>query len=99
MTEDFQTTLADLDAGAGSPEERLTLLELLDRVLDKGVVLTGDITLSVADDGADAFHARVAELAQQYRPQGLRLDLTGPWPPYNFAALNLSDSPSEAPGE
>jgi hypothetical protein len=32
-----------------SLEEELTLLELLDRVLDKGVVLTGDITLSVAD--------------------------------------------------
>jgi hypothetical protein len=30
-------------------EEELTLLELLDRVLDKGVVLSGDITLSVAD--------------------------------------------------
>ena len=30
-------------------EERVTLLELLDRVLDKGVVLRGDITLSVAD--------------------------------------------------
>lgn len=27
----------------------VTLLELLDRVLDKGVVLSGDITLSVAD--------------------------------------------------
>ena len=32
-----------------SLEERLSLLELLDRVLDKGVVLTGDITLAVAD--------------------------------------------------
>jgi gas vesicle structural protein len=32
-----------------SPEEEVTLLELLDRVLDKGVVLSGDITLSVAD--------------------------------------------------
>ena len=30
-------------------QERITLLELVDRVLDKGVVLTGDITLSVAD--------------------------------------------------
>jgi gas vesicle structural protein len=27
----------------------ITLLELVDRVLNKGVVLTGDITLSVAD--------------------------------------------------
>ena len=32
-----------------SPQEKITLLELLDRVLDKGVVLSGDITLSVAD--------------------------------------------------
>jgi hypothetical protein len=27
----------------------VTLLELVDRLLDKGVVLSGDITLSVAD--------------------------------------------------
>jgi len=42
------TTGAD---GGGSLElqERITLLELVDRVLDKGVVLTGDITLSVAN--------------------------------------------------
>jgi hypothetical protein len=30
-------------------EQELTLLDLLDRVLDKGVVLSGDVTLSVAD--------------------------------------------------
>ena len=34
---------------SGGPEEEVTLLELLDRLLDKGVVLSGDITLSVAD--------------------------------------------------
>lgn len=27
----------------------VTLLELLDRILDKGVVISGDITISVAD--------------------------------------------------
>jgi len=32
-----------------SAEARASLLELLDRVLDKGVVLSGDITLSVAE--------------------------------------------------
>ena len=42
------------DASAGSltstaAEAQVTLLELLDRVLDKGVVLSGDITLSVAN--------------------------------------------------
>ena len=30
-------------------EAEVTVLELLDRLLDKGVVLSGDITLSVAD--------------------------------------------------
>ena len=50
MTSDLRTSLArDLDGATRTPEEELTLLELLDRVLDKGVVLSGDITLSVAD--------------------------------------------------
>lgn len=30
-------------------QEQVTLIELVDRVLNKGVVVTGDITLSVAD--------------------------------------------------
>ena len=30
-------------------QHEVTLLELVDRVLNKGVVLTGDVTLSVAD--------------------------------------------------
>ncbi len=30
-------------------EEQVTLVELVDRVLNSGVVLTGDITLAVAD--------------------------------------------------
>jgi len=30
-------------------EKEVTLLELLDRMIDRGVVLTGDLTISVAD--------------------------------------------------
>jgi len=30
-------------------EKRITLLEVLDRALDKGVVISGDIVISVAD--------------------------------------------------
>ncbi len=29
--------------------QEVTLLDLLDRVIDNGVILTGDVTLSVAD--------------------------------------------------
>ena len=34
---------------AGYPAERVSLIDLLDRVLAGGVVITGEITLSVAD--------------------------------------------------
>ena len=30
-------------------EERVTLLEILDRALEKGVVISGDVVISVAD--------------------------------------------------
>jgi hypothetical protein len=35
--------------GAGAESRNVTLLELLDRIIDCGVVLTGDLTISVAD--------------------------------------------------
>jgi hypothetical protein len=42
---------ADRGGGAGEVDLRrqITLIELVDRVLNKGVVLTGDITLAVAN--------------------------------------------------
>ena len=36
-------------AKAGYPAERVSLIDLLDRVLAGGVVVTGEITLSIAD--------------------------------------------------
>jgi hypothetical protein len=35
--------------GLSLKSEEVTLLEILDRVLDKGVVISGDIVISVAD--------------------------------------------------
>jgi gas vesicle structural protein len=46
------STLNDRAGDGGDVDalrREVTLLEILDRVLDKGVVLSGDITLSVAD--------------------------------------------------
>lgn len=37
------------DVECGVAERRITLLETLDRLLNKGVVIVGDVTLSVAD--------------------------------------------------
>jgi len=36
-------------SSSAAAQQDVTLLELVDRVLNKGVVLTGDVTLSVAD--------------------------------------------------
>lgn len=38
-----------MTSGSTTLERQVTLIELVDRVLNKGVVLSGDITLSVAE--------------------------------------------------
>lgn len=38
-----------MTSSSAAAQQDVTLLELVDRVLNKGVVLTGDVTLSVAD--------------------------------------------------
>ena len=40
--------MSDAD-DAGYDEEQLVLGELLNHVLDKGVIITGDVTISIAD--------------------------------------------------
>jgi hypothetical protein len=48
----------------------------------------GDMLLNgaylVASDRVDGLRELVAELERHHRPLGARLELTGPWPPYNF---------------
>ena len=70
------------------------LLPTRDRGGGRGWHLALNAAYLVADADERAFHAAVADLARRLHPQGLRLDLTGPWPPYNFAALNLSATPA-----
>jgi hypothetical protein len=42
-------TAADADIAARYPLQQVALVDLLDRVLAGGVVLAGDVTLSIAD--------------------------------------------------
>ena len=39
----------DMQAGLYDINKEITILDILDRVLTKGVVITGDIVISVAD--------------------------------------------------
>jgi hypothetical protein len=38
----------------------------------------------VEAERVEGLHALVAELEERHRGLGVRLQLTGPWPPYNF---------------
>jgi len=55
--------------------------------VSRGACGTAHMVLNVAylldDTRADDFAAAVAALADQH--PGVRLELTGPWPPYSFA--------------
>ena len=88
MTPDARTSTAprssneyipapDPDAAAEDEEalqKEATLLDLVDRLLDKGVVLSGDVTLSVADVDLVYVGLRVlvssVEAAQRRRGEG-----------------------------
>ncbi|HET8976860.1 MAG TPA: GvpL/GvpF family gas vesicle protein [Solirubrobacteraceae bacterium] len=49
---------------------------------DLPMVLNGSYL--VADDAVEEFHAEVARLGDEFTSAGISLELTGPWPPYNF---------------
>jgi hypothetical protein len=49
MTEPVMTEPVTTRPHRALPAERVALVDLLDRVLARGVVITGDVTLSIAD--------------------------------------------------
>ncbi len=57
--------------------KNVSLLEVLDRVLDRGVILSGDITISVADVDLIFLGLKVM-LASVERAEQLRWGLDGP---------------------
>ncbi|EHY87170.1 gas vesicle protein [Saccharomonospora azurea] len=58
-TVDLLEPVAD-EVSVGSPERRIALVDLLDRVLAGGVVLTGEIRLCIAD--VDLVHVSLRAL-------------------------------------
>jgi hypothetical protein len=43
----------------------------------------------VEDLSVETFHATVEQLSQDYLPLGFAVELTGPWPPYNFVKNSI----------
>lgn len=63
--------------GIGAEASNVTLLELLDRIIDCGVVLTGDLTISVADVDLITLGLNIV-LASAERMEQLRGDTSLP---------------------
>src|ERR1700753_4267023 len=61
-------------ADAGFPAERVSLVDLLDRVLAGGVVVTGEITLSIADGdlGVISLRPLLTSVSALMEPEGER---------------------------
>ena len=56
------------------PAERVALVDLLDRVLARGVVVTGDVTLSIADVDlvTVSLRALITSVSALAEPSGVR---------------------------
>ena len=44
----------------------------------------------LAEERREPFHELAGRLAEHYRPEGLLVEVTGPWPPYNFVDRDVS---------
>ena len=55
-----------------------------------GTEVVSNAAYLVADAESLRFHRLVDHLNNRYESQGLSLQVTGPWPPYNFVRLDLS---------
>jgi hypothetical protein len=80
VSEDIHSRLRDwaIDAVTQPPQNR-------DLSGHEGEMLLNGAYL-VDADRVDDLHRLASELQDRHRELGVRLDLTGPWPPYNFAS-------------
>jgi Gas vesicle synthesis protein GvpL/GvpF len=79
VREVHDTLTAAASMGLRNPVQPRELSGYDDEMVLNGVYLVPDATL-------DQFRICVDDLNQRYSSVGLRLELTGPWPPYNFVA-------------
>lgn len=69
----------DASAAATAPRHDASLVELLDRVLERGVVLHGDIQISVADVALVRLSVSLLLAAEDTARDAQRSDAGGPW--------------------
>ena len=80
VAREVEETLAAACDGAA----RLRVLK--DEATEQGE-LAARLAFLVPREGFDSFRAAAERLADRHTPLGFRFELTGPWPAYNFAAV------------
>jgi Gas vesicle synthesis protein GvpL/GvpF len=82
-----ETVVAEVHARLTDGAAAAALSRPQDRRLsgrDAEMVLNG--AYLVPGDGVDRFRSLVEELSRRHEPDGVELELTGPWPPHHFVA-------------
>jgi hypothetical protein len=81
-------------AGAELLDETLRphVRESLRRGGAPGSSLLLDLAFLVPPDRETAFLGAAAELRERLGGEGLEVEVSGPWPPYSFAALETGDA-------
>ena len=80
VAREAESRLAPVCDGAA----RLRVLK--DEATEQGE-LAARLAFLVRREGFETFRAAAEQLAAEYTPLGFRFELTGPWPAYNFAAV------------
>ena len=65
-------------------------------------IMVLNLAALVDEAASEAFHSVVAQLAERFREEGYRFELSGPWPPYNFCTQDDEEPATgafEAPEE
>jgi hypothetical protein len=73
---------SELARACGERAVRLRILK--DEATEHGD-LAAKLAFLVSRERFDEFHAAAERIAEAHAPLGFRLELTGPWPAYNFA--------------
>ena len=90
MLERHDAAEADAEKAADLLQETLRphVAEALRRGGAPGSSLLLDLAFLVPPDSEADFLAAAGELRERLAPEGLELEVSGPWPPYSFAALD-----------
>lgn len=90
IAEEWAATIHERLAGAAS-EALLNPLQHSEVSGHEGDMLLNGVYL-IEDEAVADFSALVDLLAEEHRPRGVAVELTGPWPPYNFVKSSIESA-------